>query len=160
MDPDQALNESAFQHVWDVLKALRAHDETLGEELDELRRRLGAGRGAPRRPGKIKVDLPRTVGVDFERAFDVRLVEQTTASWEFYLGLLQRFAEREGHARVPGVTREDGYPLGNWVNNQRSLRVQGKLDPDRERQLEQVPGWAWDVSEAFWEEGLAPAAIR
>jgi len=29
-------------NVWDVLKALRAHDEALGEELDELRCRPGA----------------------------------------------------------------------------------------------------------------------
>ena len=34
-DPEQVLDESAFKHVWDVLKALRAHDEALGEELDE-----------------------------------------------------------------------------------------------------------------------------
>ena len=26
-DPEQALDDSAFKHVWDVLKALRAHDE-------------------------------------------------------------------------------------------------------------------------------------
>jgi predicted helicase len=57
-EPDQVLNESTFKHVWDVLKALRAHDEALGEELDELRRGLGARRAAPRRPGKIKLDVP------------------------------------------------------------------------------------------------------
>ena len=57
-DPEQVLDESAFKHVWDVLKALRAHDEALGEELDELRRSLGARRSAPRRPGKIKLDVP------------------------------------------------------------------------------------------------------
>ncbi len=53
-DPDRMLDESAFKNVWNVLKALRAHDEALGEELDELRRRLGAHRSAARRPGKIK----------------------------------------------------------------------------------------------------------
>ncbi len=153
-DPDQALNESAFEHVWDVLKALRAHDETLGEELDELRRRLGARRGAPRRPGKIKLDLPRTVGAEFARAFDVRLVEQTTASWEFYFGLLQRFVEREGHARVPLDSREDGYPLGSWVGTQRAWRARGDLDPDRERRLDGLPGWTWNAREAAWDEGF------
>jgi predicted helicase len=51
-DPDEVLNESAFEHVWDVLKALRAHDEALGVELDELRRRLGARRSPPHATGQ------------------------------------------------------------------------------------------------------------
>jgi hypothetical protein len=134
---------------------LWAHDETLGEFLAELRRRLGARRGAPRRPGKIKLDVPRTISGEFARAFDVRLVEQTTASWQFYFGLLERFVEREGHALIPDNTREDGYLLGSWANRQRFRRAQGELDPDRERQLEVLPGWAWDTRQAWWTEGLA-----
>ncbi len=154
-DPDQALNDSAFQHVWDVLKALRAHDEMLGEELDELRRRLGARSGAPRRPGKIKLDLPRTVGTDFARAFDVRLVEQTTASWEFYFGMLERFGEREGSMLlVPYAARENGIGLGSWVNIQRSKYLRGTLETDRRRQLEALPGWTWDPRDDAWEEGF------
>ena len=43
-DPQIALDSSAFKPVWDVIKALRSHDDELGEELDELRRQLGAGR--------------------------------------------------------------------------------------------------------------------
>jgi superfamily II DNA or RNA helicase len=154
-DPDQVLNESAFKHVWDVLKALRAHDETLGEELDELRRRLGARRGVPRRPGKIKLDVPRTVGVEFARAFDVRLVERTTASWEFYFGLLQHFVDREGHGRVPQEYRDgDGFRLGVWVNNQRQGYQRGSLPRERIRRLEALPGWTWTVYADAWEDGF------
>ena len=38
-----------------------------------------------------------TVGMDF----GVRLLEQTTASWEFWFGLLERYVAENGHARVP-----------------------------------------------------------
>ena len=38
---------------------------------------------------------------DFARAFNVRLVEQTAAPWEFWFGLLQQYVERNGHPRVP-----------------------------------------------------------
>ena len=36
-DPDAALSQSAFEPVWQVLKALRAHDRRLADELDQLR---------------------------------------------------------------------------------------------------------------------------
>jgi superfamily II DNA or RNA helicase len=154
-DPDQALDESAFKHVWDVLKALRAHDEALGEELDELRRRLGARRSPSRRPGKIKLDVPAgRVGVQFVEAFNARLIERTTASWEFYFGLLERFVEREGHARVSDAYREDGHPLGNWVHNQRAFFTRGKLEDTRRERLEGVRGWVWDAKEAAWNDGF------
>ena len=43
-DPETALDGSAFKPVWDVIKALRSHDDELGEQLDELRRQLGRQR--------------------------------------------------------------------------------------------------------------------
>ena len=155
-DLDCVLDDSAFKHVWDVLKALRAHDEALGEELDELRRRVGARHTAPRRPGKIKLDVPAgRVGADFIRALNLRVVEQTTASWEFYLGLLETFVEREGHARVPAQRREEGYRVGGWVAVQRQAYRDGTLDPERRARLEALPRWAWEPHLADWEEGFA-----
>jgi hypothetical protein len=156
-DPDAALDDSAFRHVWDVLKALRAHDEALGEELDELRRDRGARRSAPRRPGKIKLDVPAgRVGAEFVRAFNARLVEQTTASWEFYFGLLERFVEREGNALVPvSYTTDDGFRLGAWVNKQRTAFGAGRLDDDRTKRLAELPGWTWNVLDDSWDQGVA-----
>lgn len=40
-DADHALTNSAFEPVWQVLKAVRAHDQKLADELDELRLKLG-----------------------------------------------------------------------------------------------------------------------
>ncbi len=80
-DADHALANSAIEPVWQVLKALRAHDQELANELDELRLKLGArspGGGKIRLPDKIKVDVPTLVLEDFEQAFYVRTVEETT----------------------------------------------------------------------------------
>jgi hypothetical protein len=33
----------------------------------------------------------------------VRLAEQTNPSWEFFFGVLERFVEGNGHARVPSA---------------------------------------------------------
>src|SRR5690242_6838524 len=57
-DPETVLESGAFRHVWEVLKALRAHDEELSEELDELRREMGYRRTSGRRPAKIQLLLP------------------------------------------------------------------------------------------------------
>jgi superfamily II DNA or RNA helicase len=155
-DPQKVLEDSSFKPVWDVLKALRAHDEVLAEELDTLRRRLGKEKGVTvARPEKIKLDLPATVGEEFARAFDVRLVLQTTASWEFWFGLLERFVEREGHGRPSDSCIESGFQLGKWVRQQRSYYSRGELDPEQSRRLEDLPGWSWQVLDDQWEEGFA-----
>ena len=112
-DPETVLDDSAFKPVWDVVKALRAHDGQLALELDELRRELGRGKTTVRVPAKINFDLPARIGNDFIEAFGVRLVNETSASWEFWFGLLQRFAEREGHCRVVQTWTENGYASGD-----------------------------------------------
>ena len=100
-DPEVALDDSAFKPVLDVIRALRAHDEDLAEQLDSFRRELGKGASSVTIPPKIHLDLPVHIGLDFASAFEVRLVEETTSTWEFSLGLLEAFVDQHGHCRVP-----------------------------------------------------------
>ncbi len=158
-DPEVVLQDSSFKTVWQVLDALRAHDDMLAEELDGLRRRLGRERGYITRPTKIVVDLPIKVSPTFARAFDIRLVEQTTASWELLFGLLERFVEREGHASVPRHHTESGLKLGSWISNQKQVQRTGGLSEERRRMLEAIAGWDWELLEAAWQEGLAKVRL-
>jgi superfamily II DNA or RNA helicase len=154
-DADKALSDSSFRHVWDVLKSLRAHDETLGEELDELRQRLGASRKRIQRPTKIHLDVPTSVGRSFVRAFDARLVERTTTSWQFWFGLLLRYVGREGHAHVlQSYIDGDGHRLGAWVGKQRALHSRGALNAERVERLATLPGWSWHTHMDAWDEGF------
>ena len=153
-DPDAALDGSAFKPVWDVVRALRSHDDLLGEELDQLRRELGRQKLRVRIPSKIHLDLPARVGSSFADAFDVHLVEQSTASWEFWLGLLERFAKRENHVKAPFLHVEDGYRLGKWMAKQRAANALGQLSTDRVDRLDQIPGWSWNTLIDKWEEGF------
>lgn len=152
-NPETALDSSAFKAVWDVLSALRSHDDDLGERLDELRRQLGQGRRI-KIPEKIHVDLPATVGRDFARAFDVRLVERTTATWEAWFGVLEQYVQRYGDARVPQDYAVEGYQLGAWVNTQRAFHGRGALDAGRQDRLQALPGWSWAARADKWEEGF------
>jgi len=154
-DPVEALMDSTFKPVWDVLKALRAHDAQLGDQLDTLRFAIGCNSGEVRIPPKIHLDLPAHVTAQFVSAIEVRLVEQTTSSWEFWLGLMSEYALANGHARVPSEYRSRGFSLGAWGGTQRASYAKGKLDPALSARLEAVPGWAWNLVDDQWERGFA-----
>ena len=109
-DPDAALNDSSFKPVWDVIQALRAHDEELGEHIDSLRREMGRTGGVPKLPDKIHLDLPTHISADFARAFDVRLVDSVTAPWMEWFGMLQAHYEATGTTRVS--TRSPARSIG------------------------------------------------
>ena len=79
----------------------------------------------------------------------------TTASWEFWFGLLEQFVKGHGHACVPQHHAVDGYPLGNWVSMQRSRYAKNTLEADRKTRLQELPGWTWDILAAKWEEGYS-----
>ena len=154
-DPEVALDSSVFKPVWDVIKALRAHDEEFGEQLDTLRRQIGRTGGTPRLPDKIRLDIPTEIGRDFSAAFNVRLVEQTTTSWEFWYGLLVRYMEQNGHVNVRQSESFDGHPLGRWAGTQRQLYRRGALLADRQARLESLhPDWNWEPLNEQWEEGF------
>ncbi len=153
-DAEQLLDSSVFRPVWDVLRALRAHDDALAEQLDLLRRELGRRRYRDLvLPEKLHLDLPTSVGAEFARAFRIRLVEQTTATWEQWYGMTLAFAEREGHAMVAVNYAEDGWQLGYWVATQRKQYRDGSLLPDRRALLEQLPGWSWYPNAEQWQKG-------
>jgi superfamily II DNA or RNA helicase len=151
-DPDEALESSEFKPVWDVINALRAHDEELAIELDQLRVRSKT-EGETRDqefPERIKIDAPVRIGQEFSTALKTLIVARTTSSWLDNFAALLKFVDREGHARVPqdhvepinGSTQR----LGSWVATQRGQRRKGQLPPDRVALLDSLPGWYWGRS--------------
>jgi hypothetical protein len=66
--------------------------------------------------------------------------------WEVGFSRLQDYVMRHGDARVPRSYSDDDYPLGSWVTTQRQNHKNGTLDADRERRLQDLPGWTWKAS--------------
>ncbi len=95
-DADHVLSQSAFEPVWQVLKALRAHDRRLADELDQLRLSLGKrskSGGRINLPDNIHLDVPRLLLRDYEQAFYVRTVEQTTDKPQFTVEKIMAWAD-------------------------------------------------------------------
>lgn len=154
---EDTIEASNFKPIWDVLNALKAHDDVLACELDQIRTELG------RKPGtgvsaeglrKISIDLPATVDANFGSALRTYLVEQVTASWDEWFGELLAYKAKHGNTLVP---RDWPSGLATWVNNQRSSANGGKrgtLSIERRNRLDSI-GFIWDVSEAQWEARFA-----
>ncbi|MCU6433972.1 Helicase associated domain protein [Undibacterium sp. Jales W-56] len=155
-DAEEAIEASNFKPIWDVLNALKAHDDELAAELDQVRTGLGKRPGSVVRSDslrKISFDLPASVDAAFGSALRTHLVEQVTASWNFWFGLLQAFVEREQHCQIPQDYRaEERYRLGWWIGTQRQAKE--ALPPSRKAMLEATPGWTWNVFSDKWDLGL------
>lgn len=154
-----AIEASNFRPIWEVLDALKAHDDVLARDLDQIRTEMGRTPGTRVSAddlGKIGISLPSTVDGSFGTALRTYLVEQVTVSWNFWLGLLEAYVVESGSAWVSAkhVTRE-GYKLGMWVNGQRNAKLNGQLSEERIKRLESLPGWVWDVYKEKWDAGFA-----
>ncbi len=155
-DPVASIEASNFKPIWDVLNALKAHDEVLSAQLDQIRTGLG------KRPGstvgsdalsRIQFDLPASVDASFGEALRAYLVERVTDSWEFGFGALQAYAEEHGDCLVPRSHKlVGGYRLGAWVSTQRTNWATNSTE--RKTRLEALPRWTWAPHDDAWETGF------
>jgi len=151
-DPQISLEQSTYKPIWEVLNALKSHDDILSDELDNLRTSLGRTKQLKiDHFSKIHFELPKTISNEFSETFKLFLVESTTNSWMFWYGLLKDYVELNKTSLIPRkYITNNGYKLGSWLTTQRSRR--NRLNRNQERMLELFPDWTWDVNESRWYE--------
>jgi hypothetical protein len=109
----------------------------------------------PRRKARKKSFLSaQSAGIEGQIDDSVNILTLDQLQWEEKYLLLKRFQEREGHCNVPQLHTEDGSNLGTWLGYQRQLNRKKKLDPDRQKRIEEI-GIAWALPSATWDEMYA-----
>jgi len=155
-DAENAVKSSVFEPVWQVIKALRSHDQSIGDWLDNLR--LNRGKEgtkitAENLPYRIRIELPIALEAKFADSFATRLVEMVTSPWEEGFGHLQKYVALHGTTRAikSYFDQEDGFPLGNWILRQRQQR--NIMSHDRKLKLDSL-GFVWNEMELRWPENF------
>jgi len=153
-DSEIFINNSNYKYIWDVINALKSHDDSLSNEFDQLRTNLGRSHGRHKIKSiqKIFIDLPKNFRESFADSLRTIIIEQTTSSWNFWFGLLEDYFQHEGHVNVSTYYKtSEGYKLGSWVVTQRSRK--NGLHKEKISRLDSL-GFNWDPKGALWELGF------
>lgn len=90
-----------------------------------------------------------------------KLNDTLTASWDMYYECAKKYYEENGNLNIPArYVTEEGYALGNWIFNQKSIRcgnIQGKLSEEQVQKLDQI-GMIWELySDLNWTKNFTAA---
>lgn len=153
-DEENALNDSSFKIVWKVIKALRAHDDILGEELDNIRLELGKRTYKnPPKLNKIIIDLPVKLDLNFVDALKIKaienIVQNCSSYWSYRFSLLKEFREIfERWPRKKELFR--GEKLGVWYGAQQHCFKNNLLEDYQVKLLLSI-GFNGDLFNSKWD---------
>ena len=152
---EEALKRTGFEDVWNVLEAMQEQDDELVQITRHMREDKGRTGGFDDSRFREKVEvLGPSLSIDQLRtSIAVHCIERLAVLWDERYGELKQFKEDNGNCNVP-TKWPDNQSLGQWVNNQRAFKKNGRLSEERIARLESL-GFVWDPLEANWEEMFA-----
>ncbi|MBY0110242.1 MAG: Helicase associated domain protein [Candidatus Babeliaceae bacterium] len=153
---EEALNKTRFDAVWDVLQAMQEQDENLVEIIAKLRESRGRALGINdnRLRDIIEVLGPELLLSDLRKTITTNIIDKLGSSWNEYLGLLQNYADLNGHSNVPWNYTVNKHNLGSWVSIQRKKYKNKKMPIKEINLLEKIEGWTWSPLDTNWDEGF------
>ena len=136
-----------------MVSALGTNDERIIEEFKDI----SQGKNKDTEKIFIMSDIPESIKIkykDFESSIKLQIWDRLNTGWSIGFKYLQKYFEREGHSNVPHrYQTDDGYPLGTWVNTQRTQSNQNKLSKERLEKLKTV-NFSFNILEDKWNIGF------
>ena len=159
-DPDNEFSQTKFAGLWKVICALESHDESLRDEMQNLRLGLSNSPGSSLLlPDGLRITVPANVTNigNFVNAISLKIIERVTSDWELGYSHLKAYAELTSDPNPTSVTKDQfNFPIGTWCSTQRSARKgknRGLLARERIKKLDDL-GFIWDPIEAGWAKGF------
>lgn len=153
LDVDTQLADTAWRHVWVVLRALASMDPRFTKTLRACTRHAPwPGGSRPHAGPGLYIGLPEGLALD---RWVLRALDRTGSSWWHNLDVLRSWTAEHGHARPSSTVQHIGVAIGSWVTRQRTMHKDGLLQPDQVSALEALPGWAWTKLDTAWWQGWA-----
>jgi superfamily II DNA or RNA helicase len=150
---EEAINESVFKPVWNVINALKSHDAELIKELDSIRFSLGKNQRASLDNTKIQLNLPKFISNDIINLISTKIIKGSTQSWYEIYAYLLNYVEKFDDCNPPRGYLINGFDLGTWTQNQRYRKE--RLDLTQVNLLETIhPKWSWNILEEQWSTGF------
>jgi superfamily II DNA or RNA helicase len=152
-DHEKAFEEGNFKPIWDVLNALKAHDDVLADELNLIRTKLGRKGGGKVNSddfSKITIDLPVGIDQSFGDGLRTLIVENSSDTWNYRYGELLTVVSNGENPNLP-----QDYPpnqrLSYWVGTQQQAYKNKLLSNTQIKLLEDL-GFIWNLIENKWQE--------
>jgi len=156
MDPENAVEGSAFDPVLRVLRALKDHDPLMARFMAKL---LVAKRKKPLQKAdgvseKFEVlvgeGLDKVLAKRLLEAVRLRAIEVGSGSFERGLAYLERYLESGGSTVCSAKTSFQGFKIGWWLVGQRTAYKEKLLKSDQIERLELL-GMVWSINDQRWE---------
>ncbi|WP_377257605.1 DEAD/DEAH box helicase [Phytohabitans kaempferiae] len=147
--------DAGWEAVWQLVRALRAHDERIDTRLERVMtvsRSKAAAAASRELPWLAVTGAP--VPANFADRVQLKAARILDGgAWQESYEAAAAFYAEHGHLQPPDHVQHrtpSGYPLGKWLNEQRNRYRQGLLTPERVALLEQI-AMVWDPEDAAWQ---------
>ena len=154
---DEKKLKSNYKYIFNILGALKEHDNILSDTIDELRIELGKKKLTTRGklPGKIIINMPIDVPSNFEDKITTMIVENNTDNWLEKYGLLKEYEkEFESVDSLNARSVYRGINIGKHISHIRERYNQGTLSNKRISMYKKLDGWSFDPLQDRWSKGF------